>query len=237
VVLLLRLFFTPVWFNGWDIIFELISLLVALLIAAYSWKLYNINKDNKFAYFSFAFVLVALGFFFKMATSGILYFTPIRDAAAGVLRPVAGQSLEYSGILYRLGFFLQMVPMLGAWLLIFFISQRSRARLRKFYEVSQIALFIYLILLISFVSNFKYFVFYLTSSVILALIVLNYYKNYLNTQKRTAYLVLLSFLFILLGNLFSIFVFMFKDIYVIGEGFILLGFLLLLYTYRKVIRK
>lgn len=235
---MLQLFFTPTWFNGWDLAFESISLLVALLISAYAWRVYRINKENRYMYFSFAFLLVALGFLFKIFTSGIVYFTPIRDVAAEVLRPVAGQRLEYSGLLYRAGFFMQMLPMLGAWLLIFFISQKSRARLRRFYEVSQIALFVYLILLISIVSNFKYFVFYLTSAVLLGLIVLNYYKNYLNTNRnKNSFRVMVSFLLIFLGNIFFIFVFLFKKLYVVGQVSMLLGFLLLLYTYMKVTRR
>jgi len=232
-----RLFFTPGWFNGWDIIFDAVGLLITLLIAAYSWRMYRVNGDNKFAYFSFAFLLVGLSFLAKIVTSGILYYTPVRDVAADVLRPVAGQRLELSQLFYRAGFFLQMVTMLGGWLLIFFISQKSRARLRKFHEVTQIALFLYLVLLISVVSNFKYFVFYLTSGVLLGLIVLNYYKNYLNTNRNAnAYKVMLSFLFILVGNFFFIFVFLAQSFYVIGELFLLLGFLLLLSTYRKVVR-
>ena len=232
-----RLFFTPGWFNGWDIVFDAVGLLITLLIAAYSWRMYRVNGDNKFAYFSFAFLLVGLSFLAKIVTSGILYYTPVRDVAADVLRPVAGQRLELSQLFYRAGFFLQMVTMLGGWLLIFFISQKSRARLRKFHEVTQIALFLYLVLLISVVSNFKYFVFYLTSGVLLGLIVLNYYKNYLNTNRNAnAYKVMLSFLFILVGNFFFIFVFLAQSFYVIGELFLLLGFLLLLSTYRKVVR-
>ena len=232
-----RLFFTPGWFNGWDIIFDAVGLLITLLIAAYSWRMYRVNGDNKFAYFSFAFLLVGLSFLAKIVTSGILYYTPVRDVAADVLRPVAGQRLELSQLFYRAGFFLQMVTMLGGWLLIFFISQKSRARLRKFHEVTQIALFLYLVLLIYVVSNFKYFVFYLTSGVLLGLIVLNYYKNYLNTNRNAnAYKVMLSFLFILIGNFFFIFVFLAQSFYVIGELFLLLGFLLLLSTYRKVVR-
>ena len=232
-----RLFFTPGWFNGWDIIFDAVGLLITLLIAAYSWRMYRVNGDNKFVYFSFAFLLVGLSFLAKIVTSGILYYTPVRDVAADVLRPVAGQRLELSQLFYRAGFFLQMVTMLGGWLLIFFISQKSRARLRKFHEVTQIALFLYLVLLISVVSNFKYFVFYLTSGVLLGLIVLNYYKNYLNTNRNAnAYKVMLSFLFILIGNFFFIFVFLAQSFYVIGELFLLLGFLLLLSTYRKVVR-
>jgi len=46
-----RLFFTPGWFNGWDIVFDAVGLLITLLIAAYSWRMYRVNGDNKFAYF------------------------------------------------------------------------------------------------------------------------------------------------------------------------------------------
>ncbi|MBI2124997.1 hypothetical protein HYV87_05130 [Candidatus Woesearchaeota archaeon] len=232
-----RLFFTPGWFNGYDLLFDSIGLVVALLIAAYSWRVYQLHQENRFKYFSLAFLLVSISFGFKIFTSGVLYYFPVRETVAQVLRPAAGAGLKYSALFYRAGFFLQMASMLGAWLLIFLISQKSRARLTKFYEVSQIGLFVYLVLLISVVSNFEYVVFYLTSSVLLALIVLNYYKNYLTTGKANALMVLTAFLFILAGNLFLVFVFMESSFYAVGELFMLVGFLLLLYTYRKVIRR
>jgi len=232
-----RLFFTPGWFNGYDLLFDSIGLVVALLIAAYSWRVYQLHQENRFKYFSLAFLLVSISFGFKIFTSGVLYYFPVRETVAQVLRPAAGAGLKYSALFYRAGFFLQMASMLGAWLLIFLISQKSRARLTKFYEVSQIGLFVYLVLLISVVSNFEYVVFYLTSSVLLALIVLNYYKNYLTTGKVNALMVLTAFLFILAGNLFLVFVFMESSFYAVGELFMLVGFLLLLYTYRKVIRR
>src|SRR3989339_1385724 len=189
-----RLFYTPTWFNGWDLIFEAISLLIVLLIAGYSWKIYRLSADNKFKYFSLAFILLAIGFTFKLITTGVLYYSALQKIADSVLQPIIQNKVTYADLFYRSGFFLQMVSMLGGWLLIFFVSQKSRARLRKFHEVTQIALFLYLVLLISVVSNFKYFVFYLTSGVLLGLIVLNYYKNYLNTNRNAnAYKVMLSF--------------------------------------------
>lgn len=230
-----QLFFTPEWFHGWDLAFEGIGLLIALLIAGYSWKIHRMSSENKYAYFSLAFVLIGCGFFFKLLTHSVLYFSGMREVAAELLRPLAGSGLEYSDLLYRAGFFLQMVAMLGGWLLIFFVSQKSRSRLNKFYEVSQIVLFIYLILLISVISNFKYFVFYLTSMVILGMVVLNYYKNYLSTgQNSNAYLVMNSFLMILISQFCFVFVFLWQDLYVFGEVFLLVGFLSLLYTYRRV---
>lgn len=233
-----QLFFTPEWFSGWDLVFDGIGLIVALLIAGYSWKVYRLSRENKYGYFSFAFILICLAFFFKLLTQGLLYYTPLRTAATGILAPMVGMGksgINYSDLFFRGGFFLSMVMMLGAWLLVFFVSQKKSGRLKSYYEVSQIGLFVYLVLLISVVSNFKYFVFYLTSAVILGLIVLNYYKNYLNVNKRAnALLVMDSFLLVLLGQFFFVFVFLRQELYVVGEVFMLMGFLLLLYAFRKI---
>ncbi len=232
-----QLFSTPGWFSGWDVLFELISLIVALLIAAYSYKLYRFNQESRYAYFAFAFILVALGLGFKIVTNIVVYYTPVRDVAADVFRPLAGPRLRFSWIFYRGGYFLQMVPLLGAWLLLYFISQKPRQRLKKYDEVTQIALFVYLVLLISVVANLKYVVFHLTSMVLLGLIVLNYYKNYLNTTNANTLKVMYSFLFILVANLFFVFVFLAKNLYVVGEIFQLIGFLGLLVTYSSTTSK
>jgi len=235
-----QLFLSPEWFQGWDLVFNAVSLLVALFIAGYSWRVYRMNKENKYAYFSLAFLLIGFAFIFKIVAQSPTYFSSVRDVATAALLPVIGRSAEigYERLLLKASFFLSMVSTLGAWLLLFFVSQKKQGRLKKYYEVSQIGLFVYLIVLISFVSNFQYFVFYLTSSVILGMIVLNYYKNYLNTGgSKNARRVMWAFLLILLGNFCYVFVFLCGSLYVLGEIFVLSGFLILLYTYRKVTRK
>ena len=234
---MLSLYTTPLWFQGYDIIVDSIGLLIALLIAAYSFKIFRATHENRFGFFSLAFILISLGFLFKTITSAILYFGPIRDVAATVLAPVAGQELAFADLLYRGAFFVQMLTILTAWLLIFFISQKARERLHKWHEVSQIALFVYLVLLITIVSNFQFFVFYLTSTVVLSLTVLNYYKNYLNTQKNSTKQVMTAFLFLLAGNILFIFVFLKDTFYVAAEILQLIGFLILLVTYRKITKK
>lgn len=231
-----RLFPTPAWFNGWDIVFGVIIFLVALLIAGYSWRIFRIHKENRFAYFALAFIMITASLFFKLTTNGILYFEPIRDTAANVLQPIAAPNTILADLFYRLGFFLEMAPMLGGLLLIYLISQKKRERLNKYYEISQIALFIYLVLLISIVSNFTFFVFYLTSTVLLSFIVLNYYKNYLNNNNNNTFRVMLAFLLAMFANIFFIFVFIWEGFYFFGETLLLIGFLILLSTYSKIMR-
>jgi len=232
-----RLFFTPEWFQGWDLGFQAVSLVIGILIALYSWKMYKVTGENKFAYFSGAFVFIAIGFVANIITQGLVYFSPFRTVAMNVLIPVVGRAttgVNYSQLFFRAGFFVSMVATLGAWLLIFFVSQKRSGRLKNYYDVSQIALFIYLIVLISVVSNFTYFVFYLTSLVILGMNVLNYYKNYLNTRNKNAKSVLTAFITLLVGHLFFVFVFLFPSFYVFGQIFVMIGFLMLLSVYSRV---
>ena len=92
-------------------------------------------------------------------------------------------------------------------------------------------------MLISTIANFKYVIFHITGLVLLSLIVLNYYKNYLNNQNKNTLRVMFSFLLILLSYLLSVFLFVDPLFYVLGQVFLLLGFVLLLYTYRKIIRR
>ena len=105
-----RLFFTPGWFNGFDLLFDSIGLVVAMLIAAYSWRIYKLNNENRFMYFSLAFILVSISLSFKIFTSGVLYYFPVRETVAQVLRPAVGQGLRYSALFYRYGFFSRWLP-------------------------------------------------------------------------------------------------------------------------------
>ena len=235
-----KLFFTPEWFQGWDLGFQGISLVIALLIAMYSFRMYKVTDENKFAYFAGAFVLIAIGFISSIITQSLVYFRPVRTVAMDMLVPVVGRAakgVNYSQLFFRTGFFVSMVTTLGAWLLMFFVSQKRSGRLKRYYDVSQIALFVYLLVLISIVSNFTYFVFYLTSLVIIGLTVLNYYKNYLNTNRnRNAKTVMNAFIALMVGHLFFVFVFLFPSFYVIGQVLVLIGLLMLLSVYSRVRR-
>ncbi len=233
-----NLFATPEWFNQLDILYGIISLVIALLITSYSWKVYKLSSDRRFAYFSIAFALVSFAYLCKLITYGNVYFHPVRTITGDILHPLAHQGGETArNLFYRAGFFLQMTSMLGAWLLVFLISQKSRDRLKQFHEMSQIVLFIYLVTLIGLISTFNYAVFFLTSLILLALIVLNYYRNFLNTGKKNAYLVMSSFFLIMFAQLLFIFVQYWDALYFVGQTLMLVAFLIILGVYRKVTKK
>lgn len=234
------LFETPAWFAGFDLALDTIAFLITLIISAYSYKLYKLCKNNKFGYFGFAFALMSLAFLVKIVTYTVVYFSTPQIVAGEIVSVVTGlQSVDitFRDLLYRLGFFIQMAANLGALLLLYLVSQKSRDRLKKFYELSQIALFTYFVFLISVVSTFKYTVFYLTSLVLLALIVLNYYQNYLISRSQNSKNVLTAFIFLLIAQVFFVFIFAANWFYFVAEIFTIISFAIIAYVYVKVTRR
>ncbi len=234
------LFETPVWFAGFDLILDSIALIITLIISSYSYKLFKLSDDSKFAYFSLAFALMSTAFLFKLGTYTVIYFSITKEIIGESIVAVTNiNSLDVSfrDLIYRLGFFLQMTSTLGGLLLLYLVSQKSRDRLKKFYEVSQIALFGYFVVLISIVSTFKYFIFYLTSFVLLALIVLNYYQNYLHKKTVNSRRVLNAFICLFVAQLFFVFIFVANWFYFVAEILTLIGFAIIASVYIQVNRK
>ena len=232
------LFQTPVWFQGLDLVFDLIAVLITLTITLYSSRIYHLSGEKKFFYFAVAFGLMSLGFVSKLITFSVIYAASAKFAVARTIEVVSGLpqgvGLSYRNLLYRAGFFLQMAATMGSLLLLYLLSQKARDRLNKMYEVSQIGLFTYLILLLAVVSTFEYRVFYLTNLVMLGLIVMHYYKNYLMSRSKHALRVMWSFGSLMIAQVFFLFIFVMPGLYFIGELFTLLGFGLILYTYVSI---
>jgi hypothetical protein len=234
------LFETPAWFAGYDLLLDAIAFFITLIISSYSFKLFRLNSERKFGYFSLAFALMSIAFLFKFITYAVVYSSASQVVAALTIESVTGiggVNISLRNLLYRFGFFVQMAATLGSLLLLFLISQTSRDRLNKFYEVSQIGLFSYFVLLLSIVSTFRYTVFYLTSLVLLSLIVLNYYKNYLTKGTANSLRVLIAFVCLMIAQFFFVFVFWINSFYFIAEVFTLIGFAIIAFVYMQVNRQ
>lgn len=234
------LFETPTWFAGFDLALDTIALLITLIISSYSYKLFKLSKNHKFGYFGLAFSFMSLAFIVKIITYTVIYFSTPQAIAGQTVAVITGitgiNSVDISlrNLLYRFGFFVQMASTLGALLLLYLVSQKSRDRLKRFYEVSQIALFTYFVILISIVSTFKYTVFYLTSLVLLALIVLNYYQHYLLKKTDNSKKVLFAFSCLLLAQIFFVFIFAANWFYFVAEILTLTSFSIIAYVYMQV---
>src|SRR3989338_9839639 len=90
--------FSPEWFYGFDSVIELIAIVVSVLLVYYSYKCFKLTKENKYLYFSTAFLSLTFGFIAKITGTLAIYKPTITRTALGSSIHQAFTSLTPYGI-------------------------------------------------------------------------------------------------------------------------------------------
>ncbi len=226
---MLEILFSPKWFYGKDILIDIFSIIVLSLIATFSIKYYKINKINKnYLWFGISFITLALSFLFKILTNFTIYYNVINTEKLGLLT-FSYNTIQTSNILFSIGFLSYIVLTLLSFLILYEIYETKHSK-------QNILLTLYFIIIITYFTTSKYFVFHLTAFLLLFFITLNYFKNYHKNKKTTSKFLVLSFSIITLSQLFFIFINLNKLLYVFAELIQFIGYLLLLITFIGVIK-
>ena len=224
--------FSPKWFYGIDCIFEGISVIVLLLLALSTYKLYKFTKDRHHLYFGVSFIVLALGFLAKITTNIEIYFPQmiIRTISPEVVFTITG--MVNASIIYTLGFFFYKLFVVWGFLGLIFIITHSK----EYRWIPLTAYFGFIIALFSTVANH---IFYITTSILLFYLVYYLYKNWKKkrSKKIVPLLTFLSFLIILVSSITFIFMLLSVYFYVIAEVLQVVGFLVLLVAYVLLIKK
>jgi hypothetical protein len=212
-------------FYGIDSIIELLIIVVAAIISYQSYRIYKLIKENNFKYFSIAFLLIAISFVFKILSNlTIIHQVQITTPNLGTFVFTQLQNLQlfnfFSFIIYK-------ITHLVGFLTLFFIATQTKNK-------EKIFLFIYLSILVVLFSVYFNFIFDLTLVFILLFLTAYFYKNYKENKSRNAFLVFIGFLAILISHLLFIFSGLHPLFYVIGEGIVIIGFLILLINQFKI---
>lgn len=230
---MLDIVFSPKWFNGFDCIFEFISAFVLILIASYSWKLYKFNKNKNFKDFSIAFFVLAIAFIFKILTNITVYYNVLETYQSGLLSFTIS-SIKASSIFYNGGyFFYKLLTLFAFYLLIIIIDKREMNSL----------FIIYFITITTIFSNWTYYIFHTTSLLFVGYITWLYFKSYrqkvcdlCDKKANNIKYPFLAFLVITISNMLFIFIGFNSYIYVVGEYIQLLGYIILLYAFIRVLK-
>ncbi len=224
-----KLVFAPHWFSGIDCIFEVVAVIVTFLIAMYVYKLYKFSKDRQYQYFSYAFLAIAFSFIFKILTNITIYGEVLEKHSHGLYH-LTFKIIQRVDLLYTAGHLLHRFLFLMGLLGIFCI-------IGKLWSPKQIILNIFLISLVTIFSAYKYFAFYLTSTLILAFIVHSLYKNHKAVCNKKTFCITTAFYILLISQIAFIFVVLSKYIYVVAEVIQLAGFVMLLAYYYMLAKK
>ena len=223
--------FSPEWFYGFDSVIELIATIVSVLLVYYSYKCFKLTRENKYLYFSTAFLSITFAFIAKiLGTLAIYKPTITRTALGGMIHKTFAGMTPYSinAIALIVHFFFML---LGFMVLFLIISKLTWKNQRV------ILLLAYFVLIAAWLSVVHYQLFYATTFVLLLLITYSYYQNYREVKSEKARFVTIAFGIILVSQAFFIFVVYSRIIYVLAELIQLLGFVYLLIPFILIFRK
>jgi hypothetical protein len=201
----------PQWFGGYDILFNVIFAIVTLLIAGLSYRARHLTKEKKYSYFGLAFLLIGIAHII------FVIFAALQNTAlANVL------------LVFDFVFLIHMFLMLLAYFILILV-------ILKIENKNAIALLLALLLLFVLFS-YQYFIkFHIISFVLLAFLTWQFFQNYKVKKNINSKFVYISFFLLTCSHIFFAGIRASDAVYVAGEIFQLLGFILLFLVFAKVV--
>lgn len=220
--------YSPVWFYGNDIIIDIISIIVLLTIAFFSFKYYNINKSKKnYFLFGVSFIMMAVAFLFKIVSNFSLYYVASEVRQIGFLI-IQYSALRETDILFMVGFLgYRIIMLLGLYLLYVIYHER--------FSKINFVFFAYIISFFMYFSRDVNLMFHFTAFFLLVLITKEVYNRYKRTKYKRTKNVFISFGLLTLSHLIELFLNFSSLTYVFSEVMQLLGFIILMVTFYKVL--
>lgn len=224
---MVQVVFSPKWFWGKDIFIDAVALLVLLSIAVFATKYYRIKKSRNYLYLALSFYLIALSFFSKILINFTIYYQVLHTQVIGSIKYTqvilkSSEILAVSGL-----FFYRLFTLLGLFMLYSIYEKQSKANM---------FLMAYFVAISVFFSKEAYYIFYLTSFILLAIISNRYYQNYRKNREKASGTLAASFSVIALSQIFFMFVNFTKHFYVVGEAIQLIGYVVLLVAFITVLK-
>jgi len=219
--------FGPSWFYGLDSGFELLVMLITLIIAVYSFRIFLLTKLRKYLYFTLAFVLISGSYLLKAIGDYIVFNSligrmPNVVAAVSKVTPIPN--------LYSMGILAYIFLTFAGFMILVAIFMRIN-------KVRTVSLLFILVFILAVLSQNKFIAFHLTLFIILLYIVIHLYLNH--TKKRTlnSFIVLYGMTSLMTAQVFFLLLNIGASYYVVGHVLQLFGFLLLLLNMILVLRK
>lgn len=220
---MITLVFSPKWFFGYDIIFEVLAVIVTLIIGIYSLKIYSFSKLRTYKYFGLSFLTFGASFLAKIAMNFALY-NPIVVKETIQHAAFSHQILHKSNLILQAGYDIHRFLFLFALLGIYWIVSKSE-------DLEHRGLLTYFIFITALFSFSTYYIFHLTAAVFILYISKYFYEICFRKKKKTslnAHFNFLAFALLFLSQVVFIFVFLNNAIYVIAEFVQLAGFIIFL---------
>lgn len=221
--------FSPPGFYGKDIVIDVLSAVVVLLIGIFSFRNFLLDKENKkHLFMSSAFMLLGFSFIVKILTNVMTHYEGL-TGKQWFISIMGAQLTQTYSFLTAIGFLLYATLTLFGFYLIYALSSKDRLSMNY-------VIIAYFILVTTYFTRFNYFLIYLTAFVFIISLTRRYLVSYLETRYRNTLLLMISFALISISQLVFIFTISDHALYIAAEVIQLVGYLFLLYTFMMVLR-
>ncbi|MFH1325492.1 MAG: hypothetical protein ABIH49_01825 [archaeon] len=221
----MKIVFTPDWFLNNDVLIETFSFLILVLFFLFAIKSYKLSEKKNVLYLGIGFLLIALAELASIVTKFILYydFNVTQEIGQAIITYKIVSSVD---IFYYLGFFFQrFFTMLG-----FYVIYKTRTATK-----GEFLFTVYLLFAIAALSQPFYYVYHITSLMLLGLIINNYYKVYKEDKVANTRVLLFAFSLLALSQI----IFIFSKlglVYVLAQNIQLISYAILLVLIVKIIK-
>ena len=206
--------FSPDWFYGYDVALEIGFAITALIIALFAFSIYRATDQKQVRVFGFAFLLISCSYVLQSA----LNFLVVTNADHYVCSGLGFTSLDLFG---TYGIYAHMVLMTAGLTLLTYMTFRIEK-----------LLVLWIMLALAFIAIFMganpLHSFFLISTILLAIILWHFMRNYIETRQTKTLLVVLAFVFLLFGSLHFILSVDHELYYAIGHVLELFAYVLIL---------
>jgi len=178
----MKIVFTPDWFLGKDVMFDLVSFFILLAFFFLCTQSYRLNEKKNSLFLGLGFALIALAQLSSILTRSVLYFdtTFTQNIGQAIITYNVVKSVD---IFYHLGFFFHKLLMLLGLFVIYKLPLKKKMR-------KDFVLLVYLLFISVLLPADLYFLFHLTTLILIVFIIRNYSVVYQrNKNKSTRFLI------------------------------------------------
>lgn len=216
-----QVFLTPTWFCSYDALFHLVSAVIALVLAIFSFKLFRLTDQKQAKFFGISFLLISAAYFIKVIFNFLILSELSQQVPGKIVQIVA---LDYWGT------YLHNVVVLSGFLLLLYMTFCIENK------NALAAMIIFALIAITFSQN-PFATFYLISTVSLLFISGHFIKNYFRQRHHLAFISALAFTSLLIGNVHFFMSVSHESAYVAGHLFELFAYILILVNFYMVFKK
>lgn len=217
-----NVFLVPSWFLGYDIIFQVLFVLVTLLVAWSSFKIYNLTQQARPKIFGMGFLLISTGYLMQAILNSIFFFH-IQHIAFSP-RQASFVINSYMVAVYSYTY----IVLLGLITLVYMSFNVKKIKIHFLISL--------LVMMVLISSQDKLLLFYLMSVIICLFITHHYLSNYIKNKKTTSLLVMLGFTAMLASYVLFVFSLDSEIFYFAGHAVKLGAYILILTNLIRVLR-